>query len=383
MGSTPIPRELSDADRIAWLRLARSEGVGPATFRDLIERYGTAPASLEALPDLARRAGRDRPPRILSRAKAEDELAALAKLGGGLIASCEPAYPEALAAIADAPPVLTWRGDPSLLGQPALAIVGARNASAGGCRLAETLARELGEAGLVVVSGLARGIDAAAHRGALATGTIAVFAGGLDVIYPAENEVLAAAIAERGLLLAELSPGTQPLARNFPRRNRIVSGLACGTLVVEAAIRSGSLTTARLAAEQGREVMAIPGSPLDPRCRGANRLIRDGAALVEEAADILEILGQLAVSENRSPHPKPSLPEISASLRIESQPIEKSTETTTSMILERLGPTPVPVDELIRQCSFSAPVVRTVLLELELAGRLERHPGDAVSMLPI
>jgi len=383
MRSTPAPCELSDADRVAWLRLARSDGVGPATFRDLIERFGTAPAALEALPDLARRAGRDRPPLILSRAKAEDELAALSKLGGGLIALCEPAYPEALAAIPDAPPVLTWRGDPSLMTLSAIAVVGARNASAGGCRLAETLARDLGEAGLIVVSGLARGIDAAAHRGALATGTIAVFAGGLDVIYPAENEVLAAAIAERGLLLAELAPGTQPLARNFPRRNRIVSGLARGTLVVEAAIRSGSLTTARLAAEQGREVLAIPGSPLDPRCRGANRLIRDGAALVEEAADIFEVLGQLAVTNNRKPHPKPSLPEISASLRTEFQPIDTSYEITTSTIVERLGPTPVPVDELIRQCSFSAPVVRTVLLELELAGRLERHPGDAVSMLPI
>jgi DNA processing protein len=383
MRPAPTSQTLSDADRVAWLRLARSEGVGPATFRDLIERFGTAQAALEALPELARRAGRDRPPRIQSRAKAEDELAALARLGGGLIASCEPAYPEPLAAISDAPPVLTWRGDPTLLAQPAIAIVGARNASAGGCRMAETLARELGEAGLVVVSGLARGIDAASHRGALATGTVAVFAGGLDVIYPAENEVLAAAIAERGLLLAELAPGTQPLARNFPRRNRIVSGLARGTLVVEAAIRSGSLTTARLAAEQGREVMAIPGSPLDPRCRGANRLIRDGAALVEEAADIFEILGQPAVTNNRKPHPEPSLPEISASLRTEHQPIDKPSETTASMILERLGPTPVPVDELIRQCSFSAPVVRTVLLELELEGRLERHPGDAVSMLPI
>jgi DNA processing protein len=383
MCPAPTPRELSDADRIAWLRLARSEGVGPATFRDLIERYGTATAALEALPELARRAGRDRPPRILSRARAEDELAAVTKLGGGLIAACEPLYPEALAAIPDAPPVLTWRGDPSLLAQISIAIVGARNASAGGCRLAETLARELGEAGLVVVSGLARGIDAAAHRGALATGTIAVFAGGLDVIYPAENEVLAAAIAERGLLLAELAPGTQPLARNFPRRNRIVAGLARGTLVVEAAIRSGSLTTARLAAEQGREVMAIPGSPLDPRCRGANRLIRDGAALVEEAIDILEILGPITVSNNRTPHPKPSLPTNLTVPPIESQHIEKPTEITTSTILERLGPTPVPVDELIRQCSFSAPVVRTVLLELELAGRLERHPGDAVSMLPI
>jgi DNA processing protein len=377
-----VPASLTDADRIAWLRLARSEGVGPATFRDLIERFGSAEAALEALPALARQAGRDRPPRIPSRAQAEDELATIARLGGGTLALGEPRYPEALAAIPDAPPLLTFRGDPALLAAPAIAIVGARNASAGGCRLAGTLARELGEAGLVVVSGLARGIDAAAHRGALATGTVAVFAGGLDVVYPSENEVLAAAIADHGLILAELAPGSQPLARNFPRRNRIVAGLARGTLVVEAAIRSGSLTTARLAGEQGREVMAIPGSPLDSRCRGANRLIRDGAALVEEAADILEILGPVAVLECRrasaAAAPAGPLP----APRADSQLSEIPRENTEAAILERLGPAPVPVDELIRQCSFSAPVVRTVLLELELAGRLERHPGDAVSMLP-
>jgi len=384
---------LSDAERIAWLRLARSESVGPATFRQLIERCGTAAAALDALPDLARRTGRNRPPRVPSRSRAEDEIAAIAKLGGGVLASCEPDYPIALAAIPDAPPVLTWRGDPQLLANPAIAIVGARNASAGGRRLAETLARNLGEAGLVVVSGLARGIDAAAHTGALDTGTIAVFAGGLDVIYPAENEALASAIAERGLLLAECAPGTQPLARNFPRRNRIVSGLALGTLVIEAAIRSGSLTTARCAAEQGREVMAVPGSPLDPRCRGANQLLRDGAILVEDAADALAALGldaaapkaesaRIAVSGCQSGPPAAAAAAPSSAAAVRPQASETEGISAERAIVERLGPAPVSVDELIRQCSFSAPVVRTVLLELELAGRLERHPGDAVSMLP-
>ena len=379
----PSGRSLADRDRIAWLRLARSEGVGPATFRDLLARYGSAAAALDALPDLARRAGRDRLPRIPTRSQAEDELAALAKLGGGVLCLCEDEYPAPLAAIDDAPPVLTWRGDPGLLAATSLAIVGARNASASGCRLAETLSRELGEAGLVIVSGLARGIDAAAHRGALATGTIAVFAGGLDVIYPAENEVLAAAIAERGLILAELPPGTQPLARNFPRRNRIVSGLARGVLVVEAALKSGSLITAHVAAEQGREVMAVPGSPLDPRCRGANRLIRDGAALVEETADILEILGEVAVKRCRMPVERPVEETPRPVSQNGLQHIDKSEKIPADAILARLGPTPVPVDELIRQCSFSAPIVRTALLELELAGRLERHPGDAVSTLPV
>jgi DNA processing protein len=372
MASAPF----TDADRIAWLRLARSEGVGPATFRDLIERYGSADAALDALPALARQAGRDRPPRIPSRGAAESELAAIARLGGGTLALCEPAYPAALAAIPDAPPILTWRGNLGLLASPAIAIVGARNASAGGCRLAETLARDLGEAGLVVVSGLARGIDAAAHRGALATGTIAVFAGGLDVIYPAENETLAGAIAERGLIVAELAPGTQPLARNFPRRNRIVAGLARATLVVEAAIRSGSLTTARLAAEQGREVMAVPGHPLDPRAEGTNRLIKDGATMVTSAEDVLRALAYPTAPPAASPDPTaPTAPLADGHL-------EEPAADTRDRIISALGPAPVNVDELARATDLPIRMVQVALIELALAGRIELHGAHLVSLKP-
>jgi DNA processing protein len=374
----PAPDKFDETERLDRLRLARADGVGPATYRHLLERFGSAGHALDALPDLARRAGGKARLRIPARRDAEREFAAIRALGGGILIEGEAGYPECLAAIPDAPPLLTWRGDLSLLEAPAIAIVGARNASAGGRRMAETLALELGEAGFVIVSGLARGIDAAAHRGALATGTVAVFAGGLDVVYPVENEGLAAGIAARGLLLAELAPGTQPLARNFPRRNRIVSGLALGTLVVEAAIKSGSLTTARLALEQGREVLAVPGSPLDSRCRGANRLLREGAVLVEEAADVVEAIGPLAALRPRQPRPESPKQACPPN----PQPVEQSQEIVVATLLERLGASPIPVDELIRQCSFSAPVVRTMLLELELAGRLERHPGDAVSMLP-
>ncbi|MEX2202208.1 MAG: DNA-processing protein DprA [Dongiaceae bacterium] len=375
---TPAPHRFDDTERLDRLRLARADSIGPATYRHLLERFGAAGPALDALPDLARRAGGKGRLRIPTRRDAEREFAAVHALGGGILFEGEAAYPACLAAIPDPPPLLTWRGDLSLLEAPAIAIVGARNASAGGRRIAETLALELGEAGFVIVSGLARGIDAAAHRGALATGTVAVFAGGLDVVYPNEHEGLAAEIAARGLLLAELAPGTQPLARNFPRRNRIVSGLALGTLVVEAAVKSGSLTTARLALEQGREVMAVPGSPLDSRCRGANRLLREGAILVEEVADAIEAIGPLAALKARQPRPEGPKPAPSPS----PQPVEQSQEIVAATLLERLGASPIPVDELIRQCSFSAPVVRTMLLELELAGRLERHPGDAVSMLP-
>ncbi|MEX2296709.1 MAG: DNA-processing protein DprA [Dongiaceae bacterium] len=375
---TAAPANFDDTERFDRLRLARADTVGPATYRHLIERFGAAGPALDALPELARRAGGKARLRIPSRRDAEREFASVRALGGGILIEGEEAYPDCLAAIPDPPPLLTWRGDLSLLTAPAIAIVGARNASAGGRRIAETLARELGETGFVIVSGLARGIDAAAHRGALATGTIAVFAGGLDVVYPSENEGLAAEIAAHGLLLAELAPGTQPLARNFPRRNRIVSGLALGAIVVEAAIKSGSLTTARLALEQGREVLAVPGSPLDSRCRGTNRLLREGAVLVEETTDVVEAIGPLAALRPRQPRPTGPDQAIRPAL----QPIEQSQEIIAATLLERLGASPVPVDELIRQCSFSAPVVRTMLLELELAGRLERHPGDAVSMLP-
>src|SRR6266700_2180815 len=284
-------RELEPQERLDWLRLSRSEGVGPVTFYALLRRFGSAASALEALPRLSR------PAIAMSRRDAEKELAAVERLGGRLVCWGEPLYPSALAAVDDAPPVLTVLGRaemlPWLILAPMVAVVGARNASANGRRLARDLAAELGEAGIVVVSGLARGIDAAAHLGALETGSIAIVAGGVDIVYPEENRGLHEALARDGAILAEMPLGTEPQARHFPRRNRIISGIALGVVVVEAAAKSGSLITARYALEQGREVFAVPGSPLDPRSRGANDLLRNGATLTETAADILTQLGPL------------------------------------------------------------------------------------------
>jgi len=280
---------ISTQERLDWLRLARSGGIGPVTVRNLIEYFGTAAKALEALPDLARRGGGARPVRVCSRSDAEREIETLAKRGARLIARPEPDYPEALAALEDAPPVITVKGRAELLKADKIALVGARNASANGRRIAADMAAGLAQAGRVVVSGMARGIDTAAHQGALdagsATGgTIAVVAGGIDVLYPPENAALFDRLGSEGLIVAESAPGTEPVARHFPRRNRIISGLSRAVVVIEAALKSGSLITARYALDQGREVMAVPGSPLDPRCRGANRLIREGARLVEDFA---------------------------------------------------------------------------------------------------
>ncbi|MEE8535213.1 MAG: DNA-processing protein DprA [Kiloniellales bacterium] len=369
------PLVLSQAERLCWLRLIRSENVGPITFRQLVARFGSAQAALEALPELAKRGGRRRPIRIGGRAAAERELAAFEALGAQTVALCEPDYPPALAALDDAPPFLGVLGHPHLLRRKSIAVVGARNASANGRRLARQIAAELGQGGLVVVSGLARGIDAAAHRGGLETGTVAVVAGGLDIVYPEENADLHHEIVAQGALVSEMPPGTVPQGRHFPRRNRLISGMSLGTLVVEAAPRSGSLITARLALDQGREVFAVPGSPLDPRARGCNYLIRDGALLVERAADILQALeGPL-----RTPVDEPPALDFRAAapLRLEESEIEAARRTVEDL----LGPTPVTVDEVIRQCQVSPAVVRTVLLELELAGRAERHPGNRIAMI--
>ena len=305
----------------------------------------------------------------------------------------EPGYPSALAAIEDAPPILTVLGEAQLLQRPMIAVVGARNASANGRRLARDLAAELGLGGLVVISGLARGIDAAAHLGALETGSVAVVAGGADVVYPEENRGLYDALVRQGAVVAELPLGTEPQARHFPRRNRIISGTALGVVVVEAAARSGSLITARFALEQGREVFAVPGSPLDPRARGCNDLLRHGANLTETAADVLSQLGpqlsgvellrpipSIAIPVTRPPIPSPA--SGGGNRRVPApglgQPV--TDEAGLELILERLGPTPVAVDELVRQCQMSAAAVATLLLELELAGRVERHPGNLVSL---
>lgn len=329
----------------------------------------------------------------MTRSDAAAELAAIERLGGRLVCWGEPLYPSALAAIEDAPPVLTLLGReeslPGLILAPMIAVVGARNASANGRRLARDLAAGLGEAGIVVVSGLARGIDAAAHLGALQTGSIAVVAGGVDIVYPEENRGLHEALARDGAILAELPLGTEPQARHFPRRNRIISGLALGIVVVEAAAKSGSLITARFALEQGREVFAVPGSPLDPRSRGANDLLRNGATLTETAGDILAQLGpllqgrpaagQIAPPQPRLPLMPPARPRAPiATLPPANPPV--SEDAALALIIEKLSPTPVAVDELVRQCQLSAAAVATLLLELELAGRVERHPGNLVSL---
>jgi DNA processing protein len=346
----------------------------------MLRRFGSARAALDMLPQLARRSERSKTVTPVTRAEAEAELAALYKAGARLVCWGEPLYPGALAVIDDAPPMLTVLGRPQLLQRSMVAVVGARNASANGRRFSRELAASLGQAGVVVVSGLARGIDAAAHLGALETGSVAVVAGGVDVVYPQENRGLYDALVRQGAIIAELPLGTEPQARHFPRRNRIISGMALGVVVVEAAARSGSLITARLALEQGRDVFAVPGSPLDPRCRGSNDLIRHGATLTENAEDVLSQLGPLV--ERGAPMPPAPPAETSAvpdwPAPERGQLIED--EAGFELILERLGPTPVAVDELVRQCHLSAAVVATLLLELELAGRLERHPGNLVSL---
>lgn len=366
---------LSEADKLTWLRLFRTENVGPMTFYRLVERFGTADKALEALPELSRRGGRAKPLTAPALSVIEAEYEALRAQGGDIVtAGCE-AYPLALSAIDDAPPVLSYFGDIKLANKNCIGMVGARNASLNGRKFAAKLAGDLGARDQVVVSGLARGIDTAAHQGALSTGTIAVVAGGLDEIYPPENAGLFAEIKERGLILAESPWGTAPKAQHFPKRNRIVSGLSRAVVVVEATTRSGSLITARMAGEQGRDVMAVPGHPLDPRAQGPNHLIREGATLVRNADDILEILRNFTGTGLREPlRPAPSFTQPAAN-------DDEIPENAQESVLENLSFTPVTVDELLRSCHMSIPVLQTVLLELELAGRIKREPGGRVSLL--
>jgi len=367
--SAPAP--LPAAERLDRLRLIRTENVGPVTFRHLLARYRTAGAAIEALPELARRGGRRRSLRIPDRAEAEREVAAIGRAGAALLVAGDPDYPMRLAAIDDAPPCLSVAGDPALLGRPSIAVVGARNASINGRRFATVLAKAFGEAGYVVISGLARGIDGAAHLGSLPTGTAAVLAGGVDVVYPPEHADLHRWIGETGVLVAEMPVGTVPQARHFPTRNRIIAGLALATVVVEAARRSGSLITARRALDQGREVFAVPGSPLDPRCSGSNGLIQEGAALlIQGPEDVLAVLDAVPVAPR------------STSFLHEDEPAFAAVDADAAMrrrVLEALGPEAVPVDELIRGCQLSAPIVATVLLEAELAGLVDRYPGNLVA----
>jgi DNA processing protein len=356
-------------DLIDRLRLIRTAGIGPIAFRQLLLRFGSASEALAAIPDLARRGG-GQAPRIHSVAAAEAEIARVQTLGAHFLSIGQGLYPRALAEIENAPPLLIVKGRLDLLDQPMVAIVGARNASAAACRFARGLAYDLGREGVSVVSGLARGIDSAAHDGSIESGTIAVIAGGIDVAYPPENQARQADIAERGLLVAEMPPGTEPRARHFPYRNRIIAGLASGTVVVEAAPRSGSLITARLAGEAGREVMAVPGSPIDPRAQGCNQLIRDGATLIQNAADVIE-----AVRPGLSHVASPAAQFERGMLENEPTP-----DDLRSAIESLLGPAPVAVDEVVRQSGASAGAVQLVLLEFDLAGRIDRHAGGKVSL---
>jgi DNA processing protein len=364
---------LSDEQRLDWLRLIRSDNVGPRTFRTLLNHCGGARAALAALPDLARRGGASRPARICSREDAEQEIEAARAIGVRFVALGEAEYPARLQSIDDAPPLLAVRGNSDVLASPMVAVVGARNAAAVGVKFAERLARELGEAGFVIASGLARGIDAAAHRASLATGTVAVLAGGQDKIYPPEHADLLESILADGAAISEMPLGWDPRARDFPRRNRLISGLALGVVIVEAAKRSGSLITARMALEQGREVFAVPGSPLDPRSEGTNGLLKQGATLVTEAADIIPVLRPI-IGE-----PPDLLLQEPEFLAVDGA--GSAADDERSRIVSLLGPTPVAIDDLIRLSRCSPTAVRIVLLELELAGRIERHGGAMVSLL--
>jgi DNA processing protein len=363
---------LTDAQRLAWLQLIRSENVGPATFRTLINHYGSAQAALAAVPDLSRRGG-GRAVRIATRAEAEAEMEVTLRGGARFVGLGEPDYPPWLRHADAPPPLIAVRGAANALLAPAVAIVGARNASAAGRKMAQILARDLGSQGFTIASGLARGIDAAAHEAALPTGTVAVFAGGIDVVYPTENApLLEAILASGGAAISEMPTGWEPRARDFPRRNRLIAGMSLGTIIVEAAERSGSLITARLALEQNREVFAVPGSPLDPRAAGSNRLLKQGARLVTGASDVMEalapILGAPPSDAGALEAPPPD--------RIDIEPAEDD----RAKVIEALGPTPVEIDEIIRFTAIPTRIVQVILLELDLAGRIERHPGQRVSL---
>ncbi len=364
---------LSDRQRLAWLRLIRTDNVGPATFRDLINRFGSAERALEALPELMRSGGARRVA-VYTTEAAEAEMEATAAHGARMIAVGEPDYPPLLRVMEHPAPLITVIGVAAVFALPTLAIVGARNASLAGIKLARAFAAALGREGYAVASGMARGIDAAAHEGALSTGTIAVLAGGIDKPYPPENHGLYEEIPRHGgAVMTEMPFGWEPRSRDFPRRNRLIAGLAHGLVVVEAARRSGSLISARLAGEMGRLVFAVPGSPLDPRAAGTNGLLKDGALLV---TDVDDILAQVAPLLGRAVPPADTLdepPDFAAT--------PPPGDADRARVIEALGPTPTGVDNIIRHTGLHAAQVFMILLELDLAGRIERHPGNRVSML--
>ena len=372
-------------DTLDRLRLLRTEGVGPQTYRRLMARFSSAAEALDALPALARAGGRAAPLAVPHPGAVRRELDQQERLGARMLFLDDKAYPPLLALLPDAPPVLVVLGDTELLSRSCIAVVGARNASANGRRMAEDLARDLAERGHVIVSGLARGIDGAAHRGAMAAGqTIAAIPGGLDIVYPPEHKALQEEIAARGAVVAEAPPGTAPLARHFPKRNRIIAGLSLGIVVIEAAPRSGSLLTARLALDYGRELFAVPGSPLDPRSRGTNDLIRQGAHLTEQAADVIENLPDHPARAGLGRDPlfrRGPVPSGVAEPVAELDPGIEELNLARRQVAMLLGPSPLPVDELARHCKVSIGALAAVLMELELAGKVETLPGNRVAAL--
>ena len=375
LSAKPRGIALTERQRIAWLRLIRSDNVGPATFRDLINHFGSAEAALSMLPELSARGGATRSIRIATEAEAYRELEAVQRFGARFVGIGEPDYPQALRQIDGAPPLLAVKGDLSILNRPAVGIVGSRNASISGAKFAAMIARDCGRAGYTVVSGLARGIDTAAHRASLNTGTIAAMAGGLDQPYPPENVGLLDEIWNGyGLAVSEMPFGWEPRARDFPRRNRLIAGISLGVAVVEAAFRSGSLITARMAGEFGRLVFAVPGSPLDPRCHGTNGLLKNGAMIVTSPDDVVEALAPLAQPDLFS------LPSAEEPKRESGRIVLPPDETDRTLVIDALGPTPVEVDDIIRHTGLSASAVYLVLLELDMAGRLHRHAGGQVSI---
>lgn len=367
---------LSDAERLDWLQLIRTPTIGPITFNSLIARYGSAAEALKALPDLSRKAGRMAALKPADRGAAETELAEAERRGARAVALCEPDYPQALTAIADPPPILFLRGHASMFEKPAVAVIGARNASGVGRKIARSLAADLGAAGVVIVSGLARGIDGAAHEASLATGAVAVLAGGVDVVYPPEHEELAGRIAKQGAIVSESPMGHAPSGRDFPKRNRLISGLSRGVVVVEAAAKSGTLITARFALEQGREVFAVPGSPLDPRCQGANRLIREGAILVERAEDVLDVLAQQERGVREDKDGLFAWLEEGA----DREPDPAAVVTLRRRILEILSFTPLHRDEILREADAPPGLVADALVELTLSGEAVEHEGGRFSL---
>ncbi|AOG11243.1 DNA-processing protein DprA [Agrobacterium sp. RAC06] len=380
MGSESARRKgiaLTDRQRIAWLRLIRSDNVGPATFRDLINHFGSAETALEALPELSRRGGSTRSIRIATVGEAEREIETASRFGARFIGIGEPDYPAALRQIDAAPPLLAVKGDLDVATLPAVGIVGSRNASISGAKFAAMMAGEIGRAGYAIVSGLARGIDASAHRASLDTGTIAAMAGGLDQPYPPENvDLLDQICSGRGLAISEMPFGWEPRARDFPRRNRLIAGVALGVVVIEAAARSGSLITARLAGEFGRQVFAVPGSPLDPRCEGTNGLLKDGATVTTRPQDVLQALAPISELDLFSPNEADEPADEPGERPLAPPP----NDNERLVIVQALGPTPVEIDDIIRHTALPASSVYLVLLELDIAGRLERHAGGFVSL---